>query len=374
VIPTTKNGGAEDVVLRWAAEASRRGHEVFVYTFLPTDQIAEVPVAVSHIHRSFTSRVGRWISLPLWIRARAREDRLEVLVSALTHANLAALIGLKLAGPTHTSVIISEHNLPSVLLPLDRRRARVKLWLLRRLYRYPEAAVAVSHPVAAELVSRFRVAPDRLAVVPNPVLDAPVAAVSRSPERAHVAFVGRLVPQKAPHLFVDTLAELANRGIAVRATVVGDGPLRDDVAAAAQRAGVPVRFTGWRSRWQDEVQDCDCLLLPSEVEGFGNVLIEAAAAGIPSVVRSSALGVADAVIPGVTGELVAWGTPEALAAGVLRAITAPTGDPIAAWLRRFTTQSSADVLLELIGRVTAHQASIPLAGSASDVLRSRPAA
>jgi glycosyltransferase involved in cell wall biosynthesis len=110
------------------------------------------------------------------------------------------------------------------------------------------------------------------------------------------------------------------------------------------------------------------------VEGFGNVLIEAAAAGIPSVARSSALGVADAVIPGVTGELVASGTPEQLADGVLRAITARPADPVAAWLRRFTTQSSSDTLLELIGRVTAQKGSSAGAGSGSDAHPTRRAA
>jgi glycosyltransferase involved in cell wall biosynthesis len=308
---------------------------------------------VRHVHRSYDNAVGRWIYLPHWIRRRADADALDVIVSALSHSNLVALLGLKLILPSRVPVVISEHNLPSVLLRIDRRAARTKLWLMRRIYRFADAAVAVSHAVAAELVSRYAVPQDRVAVVPNPVLKMREAHSPGLPASIHLAFVGRLVPQKAPHLLVQTLARLADMGIAVRGTLVGDGPLRAAIAADARRARVQLDFAGWRTRWQDEVRGCDCLLLPSEVEGFGNVLVEAAAAGMPCVARSSALGVADAIVPGVTGELVAAGTPEALAAGVIRAISRPKQDPIEAWLRRFTPESSGNVLLDVVWRVTA---------------------
>lgn len=352
LVPTTRNGGAEAVVLRWATEAARRGHDVFVYTFLPTDQAAAVPANVTHVHRDFGSTLGRWISLPRWIRARSQNDALDVLVSALSHANLVALVGLKVLARPDVPVVISEHSLPSLLLGLDRRGARTKLWLLRRLYRLADAVVAVSHAVATDLVSRFRIPSDRVVVVPNPVLEMTRSPAPKLPQSVHLAFVGRLVPQKAPRLVVQTLASLAELGVSVRGTFVGDGPLREELAADARRARVPVRFAGWRPRWQDEVRECDCLLLPSDVEGFGNVLVEAAAAGIPSVVCSRALGVADAVIPGVTGELVAFATPGALAAGVIRAIHSGNDDPLRAWLCRFTPESSVDVLFEVIRGVT----------------------
>ena len=364
VVSSTRNGGAEDVVLRWAAEVAARGHAAFVYTFLP-HEVGDVDDRVVHVHRDFARALHRWVRLPGWLRARARQDRLDVLISALTHANLVALIGLATVRPSRTRVIITEHSLPSRVLPLDGRGSRVKLWLVDRLYRRADAAVAVSHAVAAELAGRWSVPFDRIAVVPNPVLDLPPARLPVLPGSLHLLFVGRLVPQKSPHRFVETLASLAGLGIDVRGTVVGAGPLQKGVEQAAVAAGVVVSFTGWQSDWTTSADAYDCLVLPSSVEGFGNVLVEAAAAGIPCVAPSTALGVADAIVPGVTGELAAAATGRALAAAVLRAVAAREDDPVGSWLRRFTPQSSADALLDAVHQAVGRAAAASLDASAA---------
>src|SRR5262249_28909954 len=138
---------------------------------------------------------------------------------------------------------------------------------------------------------------------------------------------------------------LRARGIAVHGSVIGDGPLRADLDDYAEAHGIGLTFLGWRQPWWESVTDVDCLLLPSAIEGFGNVLVEAANAGIPSVARSSALGVADAIVPGITGELVTGDTADELADGVLRAIRPTVETPLARWLARFTADSSMERLI-----------------------------
>jgi glycosyltransferase involved in cell wall biosynthesis len=87
------------------------------------------------------------------------------------------------------------------------------------------------------------------------------------------------------------------------------------------------------------------------VEGFGNVLVEAAYARIPSVAWSCALGVADAIVPGVTGELAISADPIDLADAVSSAvrIEGRIGD----WYTRFSREESTAIFTRTIERVLA---------------------
>lgn len=89
-----------------------------------------------------------------------------------------------------------------------------------------------------------------------------------------VLYVGRLAAEKN----IDDLLALAARRPDLAFTVLGDGPLRSQVQAEAQRLD-NLTFAGWRSR--DEVIEYidrhEVLVLPSAVEAFGTVALEAMA-------------------------------------------------------------------------------------------------
>ncbi len=112
-----------------------------------------------------------------------------------------------------------------------------------------------------------------------------------------------------------------------------------------------VRFRGWVTAWFDEAAADAVVLLPSVAEGFANVLVEAAAAGIPSVTSSRALGVADAIVPEVTGIFAMDSRPESFAAAVDRARQLTPVDA-GAWFSRFAPEHSGTKLLEVISAVT----------------------
>jgi glycosyltransferase involved in cell wall biosynthesis len=164
----------------------------------------------------------------------------------------------------------------------------------------------------------------------------------------------RLVPQKRPLIAVDVAAILSPAfpgGVTVHFFGEDDGPLREAIISRAREAGVDVVIHGFVHGWIDECPAGSVVLLTSIVEGFGNVLVEAAAGGFKSVVSSRCMGAADAVVPGITGELIAGDSAADYAAAVLRT-SRDAVHGIEPWLQRFSFESSGGILRDALVRVT----------------------
>ena len=141
-----------------------------------------------------------------------------------------------------------------------------------------------------------------------------------------LAFVGALTHVKGVDTLITVLAELRRRGHNVVLTVAGDGPLRDDYQAQADREGVAEAIT-WeglvdRERVKVILDSCHAFLFPSRSEGLARVLIEAGACYRP-VVATRVGGIVDAVDDGVTGILVPSEDVVALVEAVERLINDP---------------------------------------------------
>jgi glycosyltransferase involved in cell wall biosynthesis len=144
------------------------------------------------------------------------------------------------------------------------------------------------------------------------------ASLGLPADRLVVGYVGRLVADKG----IDTLLAAAAASRAQPALLLV-GSLDDSgIAASLKAAGLPVVHV----RWTDDVWPyyaaMDVLCLPTLREGFPNVVLEAAAAGVPAIV-TDATGAVDAVVDGVTGIVARVGDVPALAAAIDRLAAAP---------------------------------------------------
>ena len=114
-----------------------------------------------------------------------------------------------------------------------------------------------------------------------------VRAASSTNQNAHVyGYVGRLSASKNPLFLVRVFHEIAARDESAIFWVVGDGPLRSEAESLVSSLGDGGRFVFWGMR--DDVprilQGMDAFVFPSQFEGFGLVLLEAEAAGLPCFV------------------------------------------------------------------------------------------
>jgi phosphatidylinositol alpha 1,6-mannosyltransferase len=114
-----------------------------------------------------------------------------------------------------------------------------------------------------------------------------------------LGFVGRITPEKGVRLLVEIERELAKRGIAeFRIVVVGDGSELEWLRQNMTHAEFPGVLRG--EQLARTYANMDLFVFPSRTDTFGNVIQEAAASGVPSVVTNEG-GPQHLVIPGVTG-------------------------------------------------------------------------
>jgi glycosyltransferase involved in cell wall biosynthesis len=139
-----------------------------------------------------------------------------------------------------------------------------------------------------------------------------------------IGAVGRLVAQKGHIELVRALAWLGDRFPKARVVLIGDGELREAIAGEARRLGVAERVDslGWRRDAAACMPAFDVFAQPSHWEGFGLVLLEAMAAGVP-IVASRASAIPEVVEEGVTGLLVPPGDADALAGALATVLADP---------------------------------------------------
>lgn len=142
-----------------------------------------------------------------------------------------------------------------------------------------------------------------------------------------IAFVGRVTRDKGVVELITAFEQLRSSGMNVFLLLVGPfEPERDPLPESIVREllGNPhVRVIGYAQNPEKYLAVADLLCLPSYREGFGNVVIEAAAMGVPAV-ATRIVGLCDSVADGVTGVLVAPRDVAALA-GALDALLTDDG-------------------------------------------------
>ncbi len=151
------------------------------------------------------------------------------------------------------------------------------------------------------------------------------SAVPAEPRPAEpiVLFAGRLIPEKQVMLAVAATALAVTRIDGLRGEFLGDGPERAALNAAIAAHGLQgiVEARGFAAieTVDAEMRRAMCMLVTSRREGYGLVVVEAAARGTPSVVLAGADNAATELIEqGVNGFVAAGAEPEQIAAAIAR--------------------------------------------------------
>jgi len=251
-----------------------------------------------------------------------------------THTTTAGGLG-RIAG-RWARVPILVHTFHGHVLSgyLSAPQTRLLLEAERFLARRTDALISVSERVRDELLAlgigreeQWRVVPLGLELgdlLAGPALAAPSRAALGLPEGGPViGIVGRLVAIKDHETFLAMAARVADEHPDATFVVAGDGDLRGRLEARAQAlVGDRVRFLSWVTDLPVLYGALDVVVLTSRNEGTPVALIEAGAAGRPSVATRVG-GVPEVVRDGETGFVVPAGDPAALAARVETLLASP---------------------------------------------------
>jgi len=186
------------------------------------------------------------------------------------------------------------------------------------------------------------------------------AAVGVADDAVLFLYLGRLSKDKGVFDLAFAFARLAQRHAAICLVLVGPDEerlgkqIKETVVACADR----VRIIDHTDRPEDYMAAADVFCLPSHREGFGQVAIEAAAAGLP-VIASRIYGIVDAVVDRETGLLHPPADVEVLRSHMETLLVQPDlrrklgGAGRSRALRDFSTRRVTQALLEFYAGITA---------------------
>ena len=322
ILPGLRAGGSEHIVSLLCNHFNRSGWTVSLFAFEEpgTPPYYAHDLAVSITQLGFP--VGR---LPVLRSALAVFNRIgalrkalastrpDLIISFLTRTNVVTVLAAK---PLGIPVIVSERNNPAQQRP-------GAFWSALRRYTYARAHGLVTMTQGA--MQYFpKVMRPRQWVIPNPTY-APVTLDEARPCGRQVVAVGRLVPQKGFDLLLDAFARAAPLIPDWSLTIWGEGPERAKLEAQRDALGLQDRVSmpgvtkdhgGW-------LREADIFVLSSRFEGWGIVVGEAMAAGVPVISFDCHFGPGEMIADGISGLLVPDGDVSALGA----AIAALCADP-----------------------------------------------
>jgi glycosyltransferase involved in cell wall biosynthesis len=222
--------------------------------------------------------------------------------------------------------VVTSHG--TDLFLVDRKPVAARL--AEPIFRAAAEVTVISTPLV-QRAERLGVLRSRITVIPMPI-DAAVAVAVEMPlkpalNEGRLLFVGRLIERKGAAFAVQALGELAQAARSVRLTIVGDGPERESLVRLAEARGVAdrIEFAGELSpaAVRARYTEGGIFIMPAvtdwkgEQEGFGMVIVEAMAYGLP-IVASRSGGIPDIIRDGENGLLVPERDVAALAAAVTR--------------------------------------------------------
>lgn len=376
-------GGIESVTESLARGAAAAGHQVTVVCFQKDEVAGQLPADEGRVLRApiDSSRASQPLGW-LYLRWALREGRAAQIVHLHAPNMLAMLAGVlvgrgpKLVVHWHSDVV-NKGWLGWLVRPLEVALLRRADCIVCTSQAYADASLPLrsfNHKISVVPIG----VPDARATTQEPeATGLPAALHERLQGRRLVLAVGRLVPYKGFDVLVAAAAQLAPDALVV---IVGTGPLRAEIGACIENAGVTDKVL-MAGRQSDGVlralfQRAELFCLPSveRSEAFGVVLIEAMSHGLPVVTTMiPGSGVPWVNEDGVSGLNVPVGDPTALAAACNQILAS---DVLRAQLahgarhrfeNRFTELAATERFLALYGALLAGE-NLSLSEAASEAV------
>lgn len=328
LMPHLHGGGAERVAVNLANSFSQRGYVVDMVLLSATGQfLAELLPEI----RVVDLKVKRLRETLFPLVKYFRQSRPAAALACMWPLTVTALWARTLARMP-MRLVVAEHTTWSRSEILSRRGVG---WQVRTSMHhfFPKAdgIVTVSKGAADDLARFANLDRQDITVIYNPIVGyvKPQASASHVPpewwtgSHLKVLAVGTLKPIKDYALLLDAFARLRKQ-VDARLLILGEGECRAALEAQALQLNIAssVFMPGFINDPSPYFQQADLHVLSSTGEGFGNVIVEALAAGTPVVSTDCQSGPREILCDGQFGRLTPVGDVAALAAAMAESLAA----------------------------------------------------
>lgn len=322
-------GGVERIAVVLAAQFLDRGYAVdLVLAQEANDLKGTVPpgcgVVNLHAHRLAASvfPLARYL----------RTKRPAAMAASMWPFTTIAVVA-KYMARSDVRLVVRDHNPLSVQYGGSSLALKFALRASLQAYRCADARIAVSSGVADDLSRLSGIARDKFQVIHNPLWIAPPDGDLEEPKPSvlwgrsagpRILTVGRLKAQKNHTLLLSAFAELADALPSARLAILGTGEQEAQTRALIGDLGLDDRviLPGHVHDPSPWYRSADLFVISSDYEGFGNVIVEALAAGVPVVSTDCPSGPTEILEGGRWGRLVPVGDKKALATAMHEALRA----------------------------------------------------
>ncbi|MFP4285468.1 MAG: glycosyltransferase [Desulfovermiculus sp.] len=274
-------------------------------------------------------------SRSVWTLARyMRTYKPQVLMSSMNYANIVCMLsGLLARRPCRIvlreATVVLPHSGSS---PVRFRKNRL-IYLMTLFYPFADGIIANSQNTLNSMEQAGIRVRNKAAVIGNPITIPPPTPEPISwdwlpePCPPFICSAGRLAEPKGFDILLSAFARLKDTRLHL--VILGEGELRESLTRQAEDLGIEdrVHMPGFVQNPMAVVRQSEVFVLSSRWEGFGNVLVEALATGVPVVSTDCPGAPRDILENGAHGHLVSHDDPDALAAGISRALENPAGTP-----------------------------------------------
>jgi len=342
-------GGAERVWITLAEEFMDSGYAIDVVLANDESTHQELVAAVPKTSRIYNFGAARLRNFVLPFARYLRTEKPDVVLAAMWPFTLLCVLGNILAG-SPSRIIVSEHSLLSLQYAKRGffREAFMRYSLVG--YRLADACIAVSTGVANDVAALSGIAKTRFNVIHNPL-----PPMHNDTSNEHIAeatwngwsgpriiTVGQLKTVKNHTLLLKSFRRLLER-IDARLMILGAGEEESEIQMVIEKEGLSgkVLMPGHTLEPLPFYQSATLFVLSSNHEGFGNVIIEAMACGLPVVSTNCPSGPAEILENGRFGCLTPVGDVQALAKAMLKQLTT---EHDSAMLKRRSQDFSPDII------------------------------
>lgn len=322
VIPTLGDGGAERMVADLSATLVKKGWQIEVLSLYGEHRAKKHYVTMLRkvgitVHFLDKRRGFDWILIPK-IRRKIREINPDII-----HTHLSACIYVVFASCfMRVKRVHTIHSVVKKELNCCYRGLMCLQYKLRTCI-----PVAISQTMKNEIQEYYGLLPECVGLAANGIDISRFEGKSSEVKEYAYIFAGRLVEAKNPMMLLEAFAKAHRKIPEARLCICGEGIMRKEIEGKIERLGLTesVDVVGHVDDIGDYLARSKCFVLSSKFEGFGLVIVEAMAAGLP-VIATRVGSIPEIVRDGIDGILVDANDADQMASAMIRIIKVISSD------------------------------------------------